>query len=169
MSFYNEQIYWIVCCFFIFFWLAMKYCDYLLKVLKDECPFCDIKKEYIIEKWKHFTVILSRAPYTHDHLMIVPNRHLVRIWEITQEERWTLVPLIEKWIKKLEKIHSEVNILLRDWVANWTLWKSINHLHIHLVPDIPIYSAHSWGDRKIYSDYQLAKETKLLKTKVRRK
>jgi hypothetical protein len=28
----------------------MKYDDYLLKVLKDECPFCDIKKEYIIEK-----------------------------------------------------------------------------------------------------------------------
>jgi hypothetical protein len=28
----------------------MKYDDYLLKVLKDECPFCDIKKEYILEK-----------------------------------------------------------------------------------------------------------------------
>jgi len=28
----------------------MKYDDYLLKVLKDECPFCDIKEEYILEK-----------------------------------------------------------------------------------------------------------------------
>ena len=92
----------------------MKYDDYLLKVLKDECPFCDIKKEYIIEKGKHFTVLLARAPYTRDHLIIVPNRHLIRLREIKPEEWETLVPLIEKWTKKLEKIHQEVNLLLRD-------------------------------------------------------
>jgi len=96
----------------------MKYDDYLLKVLKDECPFCDIKKEYIIEKGKHFTVLLARAPYTRDHLIIVPNRHLIRLREIKPEEWETLVPLIEKWTKKLEKIHQEVNLLLRDGVAN---------------------------------------------------
>jgi hypothetical protein len=28
----------------------MKYDDYLLKILKDQCPFCDIKEEYILEK-----------------------------------------------------------------------------------------------------------------------
>lgn len=145
----------------------MKYDDYLLKVLKDECPFCDIKKEYIVEKWKHFTVLLARAPYVKDHIMIVPNRHLVRMWEITTDERWTLVPLIEKWMGKMERIHSEVNLLLRDWVANWTVWKSINHLHFHLVPDIPIYSTNSWWNREIYTDYQLAKETSEFRVKFK--
>ena len=145
----------------------MRYDDYLLKVLKDECPFCDIKKEYIVEKWKHFTVLLSRAPYTLDHIMIVPNRHLIRMWEITQEERSTLVPLIEKWMRKMVAIHGEVNLLLRDWVARWKVGKSIDHLHFHIVPDIPIYSANSWLSRKVYTDYQLLKETKLFKSKVK--
>jgi diadenosine tetraphosphate (Ap4A) HIT family hydrolase len=147
--------------------LVMKYDDYLLKVLKDECPFCDIKKEYILEKWKHFTVILARAPYTKDHLLIVPNRHLVRLREIKPEEWWTLIPLIEKRTKKLEKIHSEVNLLLRDWVANWVLGKSVDHLHFHLIPDIPIYSATWWWNRRVYSDFQTVKKTAELKEKLK--
>ncbi len=145
----------------------MRYDDYLLKILRDECPFCGIKKEYIIERWKHFTVILARAPYIHDHIMIVPNRHLVRMWEITSEEWETLVPLIEKWMRKIESIHSEANLLLRDWVAKWKLWKSIDHLHFHIVPDIPIYSANSWWNREIYTDHQLVKETAAFKAKFR--
>ena len=147
----------------------MKYDDYLLKILKDECPFCDIKKEYILEKWKHFTVIIARAPYTPDHLLIVPNRHLVRLWEITMEEWWTLVPLIEKWTKKLEKIHSEINLLLRDGVANWIIWKSIDHMHWHLIPDRPVYSSTWWWNRKVYSDFQTVKKTAELKEKFKRK
>ncbi len=145
----------------------MRYDDYLLKVLKDECPFCGINKDYIVEKWKHFTVLLSRAPYTRDHIMIVPNRHLIRMWEITQDERWTLVPLIEKWMRKVESIHGEANLLLRDWVARWKLWKSIDHLHFHIVPDVPIYSTNSWWNREIYTDHQLVKETAAFKAKFR--
>jgi diadenosine tetraphosphate (Ap4A) HIT family hydrolase len=145
----------------------MKYDDYLLKVLKDECPFCDIKKDYILEKWKHFTVILSRAPYIKDHLLIVPNRHLVRMWEIKSEEWETFIPLMEKWMKKLGKVHDEVNLLLRDWVANWIIWKSIDHLHFHLIPWCPVYSTNSWWNRKIFSDHQLTKETAELKLKYK--
>ena len=145
----------------------MLYCDYLLKVLKWDCPFCDLDKGYIVEKWKHFTVILARAPYTKDHLLIVPNRHLVRMWEIKPEERLTLVPLIEKWTKKLEKIHKEVNILLRDWVANWVIWKSIDHMHIHLIPDRPVYSSTGWMGREVFSDYQLTKKTAEFKDKIK--
>ena len=145
----------------------MKYDDYLLKVLKDECPFCGINEDYIVEKWKYFTVILARAPYTKDHLLIVPNRHLVHLREITTEEWKSLITIIEKWTKKLEKIHKEVNILLRDWVANWIVWKSIDHLHIHLIPDRPVYSSTGWMRREVFSDYQLIKKTSEFKNKIK--
>lgn len=147
----------------------MQYSDYLLNVLKWSCPFCNIKKEYILEKWKHFTVILARAPYAPDHLLIVPNRHIIRLKEIESEERETLVPLIEKWTKKLEKIHKEVNLLLRDWVANWVSGKSIDHMHFHLVPDCEIYAKTSWWSRKALSDYRLAKKTEEIKSKLKSK
>lgn len=147
----------------------MKYDDYLLKVLKDECPFCKIKKEYTIDKSKYFTVLLARAPYIHDHILIVPNRHLVRLSEITPKERWDLILVIEKWMRKMETIHNEVNLLLRDWKAHWIVWKSIDHLHFHIVPDIPIYSTNSWWNREIYTDHQLAKETEIFKDKFKYK
>ena len=57
-------------------------------------------------------MILARSPYSKDHLLIVPNRHLVRLSEITKEEQESLLPMIKKWTKKLEKIHKEVNVLL---------------------------------------------------------
>ena len=145
----------------------MKYDDYLLKVLKDECPFCDIKNEYILEKWKHFTVILARAPYIKDHILIVPNRHLIRLSEITPKERWDLVLMIEKWMRIMETIHSEVNLLLRDGVANWIIWKSIDHMHWHLIPDRPVYSSTWWWNRKVYSDFQTMKKTSELKAKLK--
>ncbi len=143
----------------------MRYDDYLLKVLKDECPFCDINRDYVVEKWKYFTVLLARAPYIHDHVLIVPNRHLVRLSEITPKEWWDLVLMIEKWMIKMETIHSEVNLLLRDGVANWKVGKSIDHLHFHIVPDIPVYSTNSWWNRELYTDYQLSRETAFFKAK----
>lgn len=147
----------------------MIYNDYLLRVLKDECPFCDIKEDYILEKWKYFTVLLARAPYIHDHVLIVPNRHFVRLWEMTAAESKSLIIMIEKWTKNLEKIHREVNILLRDGVANGIIWKSIDHLHFHLVPDCEIYSGSGWLNRKIYSDYVLAKEVRDIKKRLNMK
>ncbi len=81
--------------------MLMKYDDYLLKILKDECPFCDVKKEYVIEKSRYFMVVLARAPYIKDHILIVPNRHLVRLSEITPKEWWDLVLMIEKWMRKM--------------------------------------------------------------------
>lgn len=144
----------------------MKYDDYLLKILKDQCPFCDIKEEYILEKWKYFTVLVARAPYIHDHILVVPNRHLIRLWEMMGEESKSLILMLEKWTKNLEKIHKEVNILLRDGVANWIAWKSIDHLHFHLAPDCQIYATTSWWNRKIYSDCALAKEVKDLKKRL---
>jgi diadenosine tetraphosphate (Ap4A) HIT family hydrolase len=77
--------------------------------------------------------------------------------------------MIEKWTKKLEEIHTEVNILLRDGVANWIAWKSVDHLHFHLIPDCQVYSSNSWWDRKIYSDNALAKEVQDLKNRLNMK
>lgn len=51
-------------------------------------------------------------------MLIIPNRHIIRLSEIKPEERETLIPMMEKWTKRLEKIHKEINILLRDGVAN---------------------------------------------------
>ena len=148
----------------------MKYWDFLLNVLKSDCPFCNLNKNFVVDKSKDFFVILARAPYSKDHLLIVPKRHIVRLWEITSDEWTTLVPLIEKWMKKLEKVHDEVNLLLRDWVADWVIWKSIDHLHFHLVPDVPLYYKEAWWrKRKVFSDFQLENKTREFKEKYRRK
>ena len=62
---------------------------------------------------------------------------------MTSEESKSLILMIEKWTKKLEEIHTEVNILLRDGVANRISRKSVDHLHFHLIPDCQVYSSNS--------------------------
>ena len=135
----------------------MRYNEFLANALQDDCPFCNIPKEYILEKGKYFTVILARAPYIQDHLLIVPNRHLIFLQEMTKSELSSLMNLINKWTKKLEKIHKETSVLLR---------KSIDHLHFHLIPDCPVFSKNSWGERIFYSERALIEKTKELKLQL---
>ncbi len=144
----------------------MRYDEFLANALQDDCPFCNIPKEYILEKGKYFTVILARAPYIQDHLLIVPNRHLIFLQEMTKSELSSLMNLINKWTKKLEKIHKETSVLLRDGVAKRIAWKSIDHLHFHLIPDCPVFSKNSWGERIFYSERALIEKTKELKLQL---
>lgn len=142
----------------------MKYWDYLLRTLKSNCPFCDVDENFVIDKSKTFSVILARAPYVKDHLLIIPDRHIVRLWEISADEWTDLVKLVKKWVKNIEEFHDEVNLLLRDWVADGIIWKSINHLHFHLVPDVPFYYWKAWWrERKIFSDFEYLKLTREFK------
>ena len=144
----------------------MRYDEFLANALKDDSPFCNIPKEYILWEGKYFTVILARVPYIQGHLLIVPNRHLIFLQEMTKSELSSLMNLINKWTKKIRKNHKETSVLLRDGVAKGIAWKSIDHLHFHLIPDCPVFSKNSWGERIFYSERALIEKTKELKLQL---
>jgi len=136
---------------------------------KNICPFCNEKPQNMLEIHEHFYVIPARAPYVPHHLLIVPQRHVLLLWQLSQKEIKSLHQLVDKRTKKLHKIHKEVNRLLRDCVINNLVSpkgdKSVSHLHFHLIPDCPIgWEWPSNGpDRKFFEDKEYTKIAKDIK------
>lgn len=118
----------------------MRYIEALHKFGKDFDPFLHIKKEEIIDKWKFFVVTCARAPYAKDHLILIPTKKVYLLKDLEHKETQELRNMIEKRTKNLHKKHKDITLLLRDWLVWWKSWKSVNHLHFHLVPDCPIWA-----------------------------
>ena len=135
------------------------YQDRIDQNLQDQnCPFCSPKTEIIIDKNEHFQVLLARAPYTPDHLLIVPIRHLIYMHELSSDEQTSAMLLINKRMDILHQTYPDINLLLRDGKVNGNIWKSVDHLHFHLIPSITIWGQISKMRHRCYfSDTQYAK------------
>lgn len=117
----------------------MKYYDIVAQNLKHNlCPFCAMPQEFILEKSDFFFIALARAPYTKNHLLIIPNRHVVLFNDLSREEVQNLMQLVSKRTEKLHKKHTDINLLLRDGFVGGTIGKSVDHMHFHLIPDLPV-------------------------------
>lgn len=145
----------------------MKYAQALKELWKDFDPFLHLEKEELVDETERFFVIPARAPYVENHLLIIPKRKVYVLRELTSEEKEEMYDLVDKRSKKLHTIHNGVNLLLRDGLiggGSTEIWKSVNHLHFHLIPDCPIWNEVAGSDRKWYSDEEyldLAKEIRI--------
>ncbi len=117
-----------------------KYVDVLKRIWKSHvCPFCNEKADTILDFGKYFYVIPARAQYCTDHILIVPKRHICLLKSLSHEELEEMMDLINKWDKKLRKHYKNISLLLRDGLSKEKIWKSVNHLHFHLIPDHIVY------------------------------
>jgi len=139
------------------------------KFLKENksCPFCRLKKEEIIKENKYAMMILSRARYTKDHLLIIPKRHRSKIKDLGFVEKKSIGKLVLFGLDALHKKHKNVSIAYREGNMK-EVGKSISHLHIHLVPHLQIGPYNIDGrKRKIMSDKLYLKKTKELKEELK--
>lgn len=143
----------------------MEYNKALKQFNKTFCPFCNEKPENIIEINNYFYIPSPRAPYTKDHLLVVPRRHICFLGELKNKESKEMYDIIEKRTDRLHKKHKDVNLLLRDWLVWWKSLKSINHLHFHLIPDCAIYSDNNSENRIFLSEKDYGLLTKKIRTK----
>jgi ATP adenylyltransferase len=76
---------------------------------------------------------LNLYPYNPGHLLIVPNRHIIRISEITKEESIHIFRTIQGLQNLLNDLYSPhgYNIGVNE---KKVAGGSIEHLHFHLVP-----------------------------------
>lgn len=139
---------------------------------KHYCPFCHEKAENIIEKGKYFFVIPARAPYTQDHILIIPIRHVNTLMTLSSPELAEMHKLVDKRAKKLHTRHKDLNLLLRDGlVKSKIINKSINHLHFHLLPDVGIHiqTPQQADNRQRIEDQEYTKIAKKIKKKFLQK
>lgn len=116
------------------------------------CPFCETSDKETIDENADFKVILARAPYTPDHLLIIPHRHLIYMHELSSQELNSAMNLIKKRMDKLHLTYPDVNLLLRDGTVGGNIGKSVDHLHFHLIPSITLGGQISKMRHRAYFD-----------------
>ena len=139
------------------------YADFLKTMVK--CPFCNLKKEEIIKQNKFARVVLAKAPYHKDHLLVVPKRHVLKISQLNKNELEAISSLVFWAGKKLEKKHHNLSILYREGNKK-EVGKSIDHFHVNLIPDEKIGSIKiNRQGRKFLSEKEYLKRIKELNFK----
>lgn len=98
-----------------------------------KCPFCDLKKKYIITEKEGMILTVNLFPYIDGHLMVIPRRH-VELFDDLNKTEWEaghyLINLGMKLIKKQANIDN-VNVLYREGKRAGA---SLKHFHIHILP-----------------------------------
>ena len=111
------------------------------KFLKEMngCPFCELNKKEIIKLNKHAILTLARAPYSKDHLLIIPKKHETHFSKLSIKEQLAIQKLVFYALKRLVKKHKNVSVIYREGENGMKgIGKSISHLHIHLIPKIKV-------------------------------
>jgi len=111
--------------------------EYLVCEKQDGCVFCKCSTrcdDYIVWEGKTCFVMLNRYPYVNGHLMIIPQRHLGDIGELTSEERMEMFALLDISVKVLREAMNP-----QGFNAGMNLGKAAGagiaeHVHLHIIP-----------------------------------
>ena len=104
------------------------------------CPFCSPDPERVSYRGKLVFALWDGFPVTEGHALLVPNRHVGRWLDATEEEREELfraIPLVMEKIRE-DRAPDGFNIGINDGAA---AGQTIDHLHLHVIPryggDVP--------------------------------
>ena len=142
--------------------------DYATYLASNKCkhdPFSDFHISHILDETKYTIVVPNRWPYTQDHLLIIPKRNVLYQNELSQNEKIDFWMLSDKRLEKLHTQYSNVSYLIRDSLV-WNQWKSIAHIHGHLIPEIVISTLDfGWNYRNFLNDKEYSKICESIRTK----
>jgi ATP adenylyltransferase len=105
----------------------------------EGCPFCAMKhlpveESLVIARGDHCFAVLNLHPYNPGHLMILPQRHVAELEDLTPEEAAELMTMTQRAIRVLRQVSGPhaFNVGLNlGGVAGGSL---ADHLHQHVVP-----------------------------------
>ena len=105
-----------------------------MKDPNNPCLFCNtINKEYIFENNLAYSTFDS-YPVSEFHLLIVPKRHLINYFELTNDEIIACNKIILLSKNKIEKMDKTIKGFNIGTNCGKVAGQSIMHCHIHLIP-----------------------------------
>ena len=100
----------------------------------NNCIFCNISEESIVNDYKNFFIIRDSSPVTSLHSLFIPKRHIVSYFECNKDE-YEEIPLV------LQTQKTELK-LTDDSITGFNIGMNIGedagqtvfHFHIHIIP-----------------------------------
>ena len=104
----------------------------------SECIFCDAgshaDSELVLHRGRHGFVILNLYPYNNGHLMVVPNRHIKLLADLTIEEQAELIAMARWSEMALTEAYRPQGLNVGINLGRAAGAGIEDHLHIHVVP-----------------------------------
>ncbi len=93
-----------------------------------ECFLCQDNEELIIKKYKYWTILIHKNQCYLGRCMVKLNRHVIDLFDITEEEMSELFEITKK-------LRNALNELFKPDLFNYaSLGNVVAHLHIHVIP-----------------------------------
>ena len=95
--------------------------------------FCRIPREQILIDGPLAVAARDSYPVSKGHALIIPRRHVASFFETTDEERRTMLKLLDEMKVLLDREHKPdgYNIGINNGPA---AGQTVMHLHMHLIP-----------------------------------
>ena len=105
-----------------------------MKDPNNPCLFCNLKKTGVAHENDLAYASYDTYPVSHNHCLIIPKRHVIDYFELTNEELIACNDLIK--IVKQQVINKDESIRAFNIGTNAgkIAGQSIMHCHIHLIP-----------------------------------
>jgi len=107
---------------------------------EDGCLFCNVQQEEndervgLLARGAHWFIILNMFPYTSGHVMIVANRHIRQLGELSAEEGRELVELLARCERAIEAAYRPDGMNIGVNIGASAGAGIEGHLHVHLCP-----------------------------------
>jgi len=114
--------------------------DYILSEKDKKCIFCikpqknDDSKHFILYRSQTCFVIMNIYPYNNGHLMVVPNRHVSSLSQLTEEEISDLFNTVRLSETVLMENYSPEGINIGLNLGKAAGAGIDEHLHVHILP-----------------------------------
>lgn len=111
--------------------------DYIKGEKPEGCVFCKCSSrcdEYMLFDGKTAYVMMNKYPYVNGHLMIIPQRHIGKIEDLTQDERKEIFDLMELAVKALKEAMSPDGFNIGVNIGKAAGAGIEEHFHVHIIP-----------------------------------
>ncbi|HDQ03346.1 MAG TPA: HIT domain-containing protein [Deltaproteobacteria bacterium] len=101
------------------------------------CVFCKCSircEDFVIYEGRSVFVMMNRYPYVSGHLMIIPNRHVAKIEELSPAERIEIFGLLETSLKVLGEAMNPAGFNIGMNIGKAAGAGIEEHIHLHVIP-----------------------------------
>jgi ATP adenylyltransferase len=113
---------------------------YIISEKSKSCIFCldpklhDDAEHYVVYRSTSCFVILNLFPYNNGHIMVVPNRHVSQLADLSTEEVHDLFSTVQLSEKILRELYTPDGLNIGMNIGKAAGAGIDEHIHVHLVP-----------------------------------
>ena len=99
----------------------------------SDCPFCHPVNARVIFRHPQFLLYQDGFPVSPGHTLVIPNRHVATIAELSTDEQAALFPVVVDAQRRLDESYRPdgYNIGINHGHAGG---QTVPHLHVHVIP-----------------------------------